>query len=138
MKISVLLVIIALAFTSCAKKVTFLPSTIVPGASGSVKVKKDGNNNYKVNLAVRDLPQANDLNPPRNNYTVWMETADNRALNMGSLHTSKGLFSKTRKGKLETVASFKPVRLFITAEESSAPQIPGAEPVLSTSLFKVR
>jgi hypothetical protein len=138
MKTISLLLITALAFTSCAKKVSFLPSSTVPAASGSVKLKKDNNNNYKVDLNVRDLPEADDLHPPRNNYTVWMETADNRALNIGSLKTSKGLFSKTRKGELKTVASFKPVRLFITAEESSSPQIPGAKPILSTSLFKVK
>lgn len=138
MKISLLLIVTALVFSSCAKKITFSPSSVVPTASGSVKVKKDDNNNYKVNLQVRQLPSAGDLHPPKNNYTVWMETADNRAMNIGRLQVSKGLFSKTRKGELETVASFKPVRFFITAEESNTPNIPGSEHILTTSLFKIR
>lgn len=138
MKTSLLLIVAALAFTSCAKKIAFAPSSVVPAASGSVKVKKDDNNNYKVNLHVQHLPEAGDLNPPKNNYTVWMETADNRAMNIGRLQVSKGLFSKTRKGELETVASFKPVRFFITAEDSSTPNIPGSEHVLTTSLFRIR
>lgn len=138
MKTPLLFIITILILSSCAKKISFSPSTVVPTASGSVKVKKDDNNNYKVNLSVRNLPSAGDLHPPKNNYTVWMETADNRAMNIGKLQTSKGLFSKTRKGELETVASFKPVRFFITAEDTNTPNIPGSEHVLTTSLFKVR
>jgi hypothetical protein len=123
---------------SCAKKVTFNPSTTVPGASGSVKIKKDKNDNYGIDLDVRNLPDAGSLQPPKRGYTVWMETNDNRALNIGSLDISSGLFSKKRKGNMQTTSSFRPVRVFVTPEDEQAPTIPGAEPVLSTSLFKVR
>jgi hypothetical protein len=123
---------------SCAKKVTFNPSTAVPGASGAVKIKKDKNDNYGIDLDVRNLPDAGDLQPPKRGYTVWMETNDNRALNIGSLDISSGLFSKKRKGDMQTTSSFRPVRIFVTPEDEQSPTIPGAEPVLSTSLFKVR
>ena len=127
-----------LVFASCAKKVTFNPSTTVPGASGTVKIKKDKNANYLVELRVKNLPKADNLNPPKRIYTVWMETIDNRALNIGKLDNSRSLFSRKRKGQLETTSSFRPVRVFITPEDEVAPKIPGAEPVLTTNLFKVR
>jgi hypothetical protein len=123
---------------SCAKKISFNPSTTVPGAAGGVRIKKDKNDNYAIELNVRNLPDADDLQPPKRSYTVWMETNDNRALNIGSLDITRGLFSKKRKGKMETTSSFKPVRVFVTPEDEKAPQIPGAEPVLTTNLFKVR
>lgn len=123
---------------SCAKKISFNPSTTVPGAAGSVKIKKDKHENYAINMQVRNLPKPDDLQPPKRSYAVWMETNDNRALNIGSVSLNKGLFSKERKGELETKSSFRPVRVFITPEDQRDPQIPGAEPILSTSLFKTK
>ncbi len=138
MKKLIPLLLISVMFGSCAKKVAFNPSTAVPGASGGVKIKKDPNDNYAIELHVRNLPEANDLNPPKRGYTVWMETVDNRALNVGGLDITKGLFSKKRKGGMETTSSFKPVRIFVTPEDEQAPTVPTTTPVLSTKLFKVR
>lgn len=123
---------------SCAKKIGFNPSTTVPGATGSVKIKKDEHQNYTINLSVRNLPKPDDLQPPKRSYTAWVETNDNRNLNIGTINSSKGLFSKSRKGELETKSSFRPVRIFITPENDREPQIPGAEPILSTNLFRMK
>lgn len=138
MKTLLPLLLATVLFASCAKKVTFNPSTTVPGASGGVRIKKDKNQNYAIELNVRNLPEADDLNPPKRSYTVWMETNDNRALNIGGLEITKRWFSKKQKGTMEATSSFKPVRVFVTPEDERAPQIPTAEPVLSTSLFRVR
>lgn len=123
---------------SCAKKVAFNPSTAVPGATGGVRIKKDKNDNYAIELNVRNLPEPDDLQPPKRSYTVWMETVDNRALNIGGLDISKSLFSKKRKGTMETTSSFRPVRIFVTPEDEQAPTVPSTTPVLSTKLFKMR
>lgn len=134
----IILLFVAGVLASCAKRISFLPSTAVPAATGAVKIKKDKNENYTISLHVRNLPEPDDLHPPKERYTVWMETRDNRARNIGNVETSKGLFSKIRKGELETVTSSKPVRIFITPEDTRTPQIPGAEHVLSTNLFKIK
>lgn len=123
---------------SCAKRISFNSSTTVPKATGSVKIKRDKHENYTINLSVRNLPKPDDLQPPKRSYVVWMETNDNRALNIGTINTGRGLFSKSRKGELETKSSFKPVRIFITPENERAPQIPTAEHVLSTNLFRMK
>ena len=124
--------------SGCGKKITFLQSSVVPAAIGSVKVKKDHNENYAINLSVRNLIEPKRLQPPKKNYTVWLETEDNRGENIGRIQSSKGLFSKTLKGKLQTVTSFKPVRFFITAEDHDNPQHPGPLVVLNTKIFKIR
>jgi hypothetical protein len=138
MKKLIPLLLIAVIFGSCAKKVAFNPSTTVPGATGGVKIKKDQNDNYAIQLHVRNLPEADDLQPPKRSYTVWMETVDNRALNVGGLEISKGLFSRKRKGSMETTSSFRPVRIFVTPEDEQAPSVPSTTPVLSTKLFKMK
>ncbi len=125
-------------FSGCGKKITFLPSSTVPAAQGSVKVKKDKNENYAINLNVRNLIEPERLQPPKENYIVWVETEDNRGKTLGKIRSSKGPFSKTLKGELETVTSFRPVRFFITAENEDNPQHPGPQIVLSTKIFKVR
>ena len=132
-----LLAFIVIAFTSCAKKISFIPSTVIPTAKGSVKIKGDKNDNYAVRLQVTDIVKSKDLQPSKKTYVVWVETAENRAHHLGKLESSKGLFSGTRKGKLNAVTAAKPVRVVVTAEDNGTPQFP-SEVVLTTKLFKMR
>jgi hypothetical protein len=126
-----------MALSSCAKKISFLPSTVIPTAKGSVKISGDQNKNYAVRLQVKDIVKSKELQPGKKSYVVWVETNENRAHHLGKLESSKNLFSGTRKGKLEAVTAAKPVRVFITAEDQSTPDFP-SEIVLTTKLFKVR
>jgi hypothetical protein len=132
-----LLAFIVIALTSCGKKISFLPSSVIPTAKGYVKIKGDKNNNYAVKLQVKDIVKSKELQPGKKTYVVWVETNENRAHHLGKLESSKGIFSKTRKGKLTSVTAARPVRVFITAEDNSTPQFP-SEVVLTTKLFKVR
>jgi hypothetical protein len=124
--------------SSCARKMTFLPSSVVPGAEGSVKVKTDKNKNYAIDLEVVNLASPEKLQPPKTNYVVWLETDDNGVKNIGSLQSSQGLFSKAWKGSLETVTPYKPEKFFITAEDEVSPQYPGMQIVLNTGGFEVK
>ena len=123
------------ACTSCARKITFGPSTIVPAAEGRIKIKKDNNNNNKIEVEVTNLAEAKKLAPSRNTYIVWMETDGNGVKNLGQLHSSTGLFSKTLKASLSTVSSFKPRRFFVSAEDDPTIQFPGPQVALSTESF---
>ena len=123
--------------SACSKKAAFLPSTIVPAASGMVKVKEDRNDNYAISLNVNNLASPERLSPAKESYVVWVETEENRAQNLGRLRSKKRLFSKSWKGEMETVSSEKPVRIFITAEDSANPQYPG-ETVLNTRIFNFK
>ena len=89
-------------------------------------------------LNVTNLAGPSKLQEAKRNYIVWYETEDVRAESLGKLRSVRGLFSKTYKGKLETVTTAKPVRVFITAEDNDNPQAPGSQVVLNTKLFGVK
>lgn len=134
---TILLAFFVIALTSCAKKISFLPSTVIPTAKGYVTIKGDKNENYAVKLQVKDIVKSKDLQPGKKTYVVWVETNENRAHHLGKLESSKGIFSKTRKAKLTSVTAARPVRVYVTAEDNSTPQFP-SEVILTTKLFKVR
>lgn len=122
---------------SCGKKISFLHSTVVPGAEGLVKIKQDNNKNYALDISVVNLAQANDLTPPKNTYVVWMETEENGVQNIGQINSSSGLFSKAMKASLQSSVPYKPTKLFITAEDEGNLRHPGMQVVLETDRFNV-
>ena len=130
-----LILCISIFLQSCAQKITFGTSTLVPAAEGTVKVKKDKNNNYNIDLKVIRLADPQRLNPSRLIYIVWMETEGSGTKNIGQLKTSSSIISKSLKSSLETVSPFKPTRIFITAEDDANIQYPGGLVVLSTDNF---
>lgn len=123
------------SFESCARKIAFSTSSVVPAAEGSVKVKKDKNNNYKIDLSLIRLADPKRLEPSKNTYIVWMDTENKGTKNIGQLKSSSSLLSKTLKSSLETVTSFKPTNFFITAEDDANIQYPSGQVVLKTGPF---
>jgi hypothetical protein len=123
----------ALLMPSCARKMTFNNSPIVPAATGSVKIKSDNNNNYSIDVSVTNLAPADKLTPPRKYYVVWMTSEDAGTKNIGQIESSGSLLSRTLKGSLKTVTSFKPQNIFITAEDNADVQYPGSTIVLNTN-----
>lgn len=124
-------------FDSCATKVSFLSSSVVPAAQGTVKVKKDGNKNYVIRIKLANLAESTRLQPPKNTYVVWMETDDNRTKNIGQVISSTDFLSKKLKGSMETVSSFRPQKIFITAEDDANTQYPSSSSdiILTTNNF---
>jgi hypothetical protein len=124
-----------LLLASCSKKINFSTSTVVPAATGAVKIKKDNNNNYALNVSLRNLAPSTRLTPPRPLYIVWVDTESNGVKNIGQVNTSSGVFSKKLKASLEAHLPFKPTRVFITAEDLQTIQYPGGQVILSTKSF---
>ena len=122
--------------TACSKKISFRPSSIVPAASGNVNISRDQNDNYDIRLQVDNLASPERLASSRDMYVVWMETEDTRTKNLGRLSSSKRLFSDAWRGELETVTPEKPVRVFITSEDTVTPRYPGRT-VMTTETFDV-
>lgn len=131
----VLLLLAAVIFSSCAKKIRFLISSVVPAAQGKVQVKKDKNNNYAISVSISDLADVSRLTPARKTYIVWMQTSENLTRNIGQINSNTGHFSKRLKAAFETVSSFRPVQIFITAEDEADIRFPGAQMVLTTGRF---
>jgi hypothetical protein len=132
----ILLTATFLSLNSCAKTISFLPSAVVPAAEGQVKVKKDGNKNQHIEIEIYNLAEPKNLQPPKQMYIVWMETDNNSIKNIGQIITSSGSFSRNLKAKFETVTSYTPVKIFITAENDANVEYPGRVVVLSTNQFK--
>lgn len=109
-------------FESCATKTKFERSSVVPAAEGVVKVKKDKNDNYVINIGIDNLAEPKNLSSPKNTYVVWMEGEDNETKNIGQIKSSKALFSKSLSGTFETVSSVKPKKIFVTAENDPSVQ----------------
>jgi hypothetical protein len=113
----------------------FSHSEIVPAAEGSVKVKKDKNGNYALNIRLIHLAEPQKLQPPGNVYVVWMQTPEHRTQNLGQLKSSSNFLNRSLAASLETVTTFQPQRIFITAENDGAISYPRGREVLSTANF---
>lgn len=100
--------------TSCTSTTKFPVSSVTPEADISATVKKDKSNNYAISVTAKNLASAERLSPPKKTYIVWIETRDNGVKNIGQL---KG--KRDKDAKLETVSSFDPLEIIITAENES-------------------
>lgn len=129
MTLAIMVFMMMASFSSCSRKVAFLTSSVVPAAEGYVQVKKDGNQNYAISLKVSNLAEVDKLQPPKKTYVVWMETDRGLTKNIGQVVSSNNL-----NANFETVSSFKPVKIFLTAEENENVQYPG-NVVLTTENF---
>jgi hypothetical protein len=128
--LGILATMMIFSFSSCAQKVLFLTSSVVPAAQGDVSVKKDKNNNYAIKMQISNLAEVDRLQPPKNSYVVWMEAERGLTRNIGRITSSNNL-----NVSFETVATLRPARIFITAEEDESVQYPGSMVVLTTGRF---
>ncbi len=129
------LVIFAFLISSCTQKISFLTSSVVPAARGTVKVKVDDNKNHTIEIALINLAEPERLSPAKEMYMVWMETDQGLTKNIGQIMTDNGTFSKTLKADFKAVSSYTPVKIFITAENDANAQSPGWEVILTTARF---
>jgi anti-sigma-K factor RskA len=127
---SISLFLIMVCFTSCSKKVFFQQSTVVPAAEGYVTITKDKSENYIIKMEVRNLAEVERLEPSNRNYVVWMITESEAPVNIGRISTSNAL-----KVSFETLSSFRPVKIFITAEAQEDARYPSSMVILSTNRF---
>jgi len=128
-------VLLLFSLASCSKKIQFLTSSVVPAARGSVKMNHDKNNNYVIQIQLFDLAEVQRLQPSRQSYVIWMVSDRGSPKNIGQIKSSKGNMSKSLKASFETVSSFKPNKIFITAEDDPNVRFPDTLIVLTTDEF---
>ncbi|PIR13145.1 MAG: hypothetical protein COS42_03770 [Flavobacteriales bacterium CG03_land_8_20_14_0_80_35_15] len=87
-------------------------SNTVPAAEITAKVNQDKNKNYVIQVVAKNLASAERLNPPKNNYSVWIVTENGTIKNIGQL---TNLNAKT--ATLKTLTPFNVKEIFITAED---------------------
>ena len=128
--------LLLLGGSSCAHKTTFLTSSVVPAAEGTINWKKDKNDNYVISIKMVNLAEVERLQPPKKAYVVWSENQEGRPKNLGQINSSHETFSKKLKASFETVSSFKPTKIFITAEDESDVNYPSSMIVLQSKTIR--
>jgi hypothetical protein len=104
---------VLLAFSySCSSIATFPVSSAVPAAKITAKKTLDDNKNSLIELKAENLASADRLDPPMNNYSVWILTENNGVKNIGQLNNTNA-----KKTILKTLTTFEVDEIFITAEE---------------------
>jgi hypothetical protein len=136
--IALVTVIMIFAFSSCATKAIFLSSSVVPAAEGKVTIKEDGNKNFEIKVVTKNLADSQRLTPPKNVYIVWMLTDNSGTKNIGQIISSSSSMSSKLKASFETVSSFRPSKIFITAEDEANIQYPYSEVVLTTDYITIK
>jgi hypothetical protein len=134
----ILLSVLTLLFVACSEKVVFLNSAVVPAAEGSVSIKKGNNDNYNIDLSVKNLADPSRLTPPRAVYVVWMETTQSGVQNIGQLKTGTHGLSQMMSSSLETVSPHQPTGFIITAEDDAIGSYPGMTVVLKTATIVLK
>ena len=118
---------------SCAKKTTFLTSTVVPAAEGSILLKKDKNKNYVITVKMVNLAEVERLQSiPKKVYVLWMENEEGQTKNLGQINSTHEMISHKLKATLQTVSPFKPTKIYVTAEDEANVNIPSSFVVLQS------
>ncbi len=131
----ILMLSVMFLIASCSSTESFLNSSVVPAATGKVKVKQDGNKNYVIKVQIDDLADVERLQSSKDTYVLWMETDRGNNENLGQLKSSTSFLSKQHVASLETVTSYKPVRFFVTAENGKDVRYPDSVEILETRTF---
>ncbi|HET8886130.1 MAG TPA: hypothetical protein VFM70_07245 [Salinimicrobium sp.] len=129
----IFIILVAVVFVGCSNKIVFPNSEVIPAAEAVLKVEENKNNNYEINLEVEKMAKPDRLTPPRKTYVVWMISEKNGTINLGNLKVSD-----KNKATLQTVSPYKPIKVFITAEDTKSITVPSTQVVLSTKQFKVK
>lgn len=124
----VLFLILVFILTSCASSVRFPISNKAPAAEIFAKIKQDKNNNYAIKITAKNLASPDRLNPPKNNYSIWIVTEKNGIKNIGQL-----INKNAKKTVLKTTTPFKIVEIFITAEDKGNISLPSGDEISRVS-----
>jgi hypothetical protein len=135
MALGVLFLGLLLPMQSCSKKVQFENSPVVPAARGDVKISKNSNKNYVIKIKFDNLAEVDRLDPPKKTYVIWMVTDQQSTKNIGQVKSGSSMMSSKLKADFETATPFKPVKIFVTAEDDGNVEYPGMYTILSTSNF---
>jgi len=116
---SIVLSVLMFVITSCATVVKFPVSTVEPAADITAKIKKNNQNNYVIEVTANYLASVERLSPPKKMYVVWLVTSENGINNIGQMKNDNA-----QKMKLQTLTSFEPKEIFVTAEDEANITLP--------------
>lgn len=123
------IIFILAVLTSCATSIKFPVSETTPAATITAKTKQQGGQNHLVTITALNLAASQRLIPPKRNYTIW-------AISETGITRNVGHFSQENAVKSTYKASFpyKPVEIFITAEDQEGLCVPKDIEITRTKL----
>lgn len=125
------MIAVLVLLSSCSATTRFPLSATVPAAEISAVKKKDKNHNYVVEVTAKYLAEASRLQPPKNNYCVWIVTEDGVTRNIGQLSVNN-----IKKTVLKAVTPFAFQEIFITAEDRGDVTYPSGVEISRTKFKK--
>lgn len=117
------------SIVSCASTAKFPVSNTVPAATISAKKKTDSNKNATLEITARNLASPKRLNPPGNNYSVWIVTKGSGIKNVGQL-----IIRNVKKSTFKTVTPFDFNEVFITVENQGDLRYPTGTEISRTKI----
>ena len=111
---------------SSGKLFPMTANSVVPGATGSVRVTRNkSNRNTVLDVKVNHLARPSSLTPSENSYLVWIRLNNGDVLKQGAIGVDKNLSGEL---KLETVS--RELDVFITAEQGEGVSTPSSVEIL--------
>ena len=129
-KILAIIGVVAL-MSACASTANFPVSSTVPAADITATKKHDKNKNFVIEVTAINLAEASRLNPPKNNYSVWIVVENGTTKNVGQL-----INKNAKKATLKTTTPFNVKEIFITAEEQGNLNYPVGTEISRTTFNK--
>jgi len=96
-----------------------------PAAMGKVVTNNDRNNNTEIEVQVKHMAAPQSLTPAKTTYLVWIQPRGKEAELLGALRINEDL-----EGSLKGTTPYKDFDIFITAEDTMKPDIPGSMVIL--------
>ncbi len=107
--------------------VKFRGTTLLPRLKGEAKVKRDGRRGTRVELAIDNLPRANELGGIYTTFLLWAISPDGRVDNLGPIKRGGSAFVAS---KLDVTTPLQTFALIVTAEPHFLMKVPSRMVVL--------
>jgi outer membrane protein OmpA-like peptidoglycan-associated protein len=107
--------------------VKFRGTTLLPRLKGEAKVKRAGRRGTRVELAIDNLPRANELGGIYTTFILWAISPDGRVDNLGEIKRGGSSFVAS---KLDVTTPLQTFALIITAEPHFLMKVPSRMVVL--------
>ena len=108
-------------------EVKFRGTTLLPRLKGEAKVKRAGRRGTRVELAIDNLPRANELGGIYTTFVLWAISPDGRVDNLGEIKRGGSPFIAS---KLDVTTPLQTFALIITAEPHFLMKVPSRMVVL--------
>ncbi len=108
-------------------EVKFRGTTLLPRLKGEAKVKRAGRRGTRVELAIDNLPRANELGGIYTTFILWAISPDGRVDNLGEIKRGGSAFIAS---KLDVTTPLQTFALVVTAEPHFLMKVPSRMVVL--------